>query len=132
MNALTKPLVRSATCKRVLTYSATGQHGWRWDCQNPLDEGFTWLNHDHSVNFVLGIDKALPHSGDWREEMVSNCEFGCKVYFNTWTGEYALAHASSYGCQSTESWVNEGNYVTLPAKLDWNDYPDQNKARGVN
>lgn len=41
---------------------------------------------------------ALP-DGDWREDAIGSCGFGCKIYRNTKTDERVLAHSSAYGCR---------------------------------
>lgn len=45
----------------------------------------------------LSVD---PHDpGAWREDEISDCEYGCKIYVNTKTLERVLGHSSAYGCR---------------------------------
>ena len=46
------------------------------------------------------LQQPLPE-GEWREHVMGDCEYGCKVYVEQSTGQRALAHAAAYGCRKT-------------------------------
>ncbi len=39
-----------------------------------------------------------PPGSVWTEIELSDCQYGCKIYENSVTGERALAHNSTHGC----------------------------------